>query len=56
MCYFPHYTPLFYYCGLKSYVQIKLDRANVYQRGPTLIKISFVIEDSVSIWNSGPWI
>lgn len=33
MCYLPYYTPLFYYCAPESYVQIKLHRANVYQRG-----------------------
>ena len=54
MYYFSHYTPLVYHCGLESYVQIKTDRANVYQRGPRLIKISSGIGIYVSIQNSAP--
>lgn len=48
---FPYYSPLFYYWALESYAQIKLHRANVYQRGPMLMKISFGIEGLISIWN-----
>lgn len=48
LCYFSHYVPFFYYCGLEFYVQINVDRANMYQRGTKLIKLSFGIWESMS--------